>query len=180
MKKFGFFLLFVSTFFAILIYACKKEPEKGSKFETPLLVGAEIDIQNVESTIGCKFKILKTETIGYTPLHKFYWVCLKKGVANEKVKELADAIIKETITQKPRTFHSFTIHFFWEDELAGSVEKSRRFARANFLPEGSWLKVGRVPLDDYKRYKLTFAFLNNKSQNSDIKKLVRKNEQRSR
>jgi len=159
MKKVGIIFSFIVLAFIILFLSCKKEPEKEPELEIPPLVGAEIDAQKIENAIGCKFKILKTETIGYMPLHKFYWVCLKKGLNNEKVEALTDAIIKETITRKPKTFHSFTIHFFWEDELVESIENSRCFARANFLPEGSWLKVGRVPIDDYKSYKLTCTFL---------------------
>jgi hypothetical protein len=45
-----------------------------------------------------------------------------------------------------------------EDELGASVERSRCFARANFLPQGGWVKVGRVPIDDYKDYALTYTF----------------------
>jgi len=91
------------------------------------------------------------------PLHKFYWVCLPKKVSTQKVQELADSIIKETIAKKPKAYHSFTVHFFWEDELGECVEKSRSFARANSLPEGDWTKVGRVPIDDYKDYELTYT-----------------------
>ncbi len=108
---------------------------------------------------GVQFKILKTKAIGDMPLHKFYWVSLKKKVSSQKVKDLADSIIKEIIAGKPKTYHSFTIHFFWEDELGERVEKSKSFARANFLPEGDWAKVGRVPIDDYKDYKLAYTSL---------------------
>ena len=127
--------------------------------QTAQLAGIEIDIRKIENLTGVQFNILKTKTIGYMPLHKFYWVCLKKKVSSQKVKELADSIIKEIIAKKPKTYHSFTVHFFWEDELCESVEKSKSFARANFLPEGDWTKVGRVLTDDYKDYNLTFTSL---------------------
>lgn len=159
MKKVGTIFVLISFTFIIFSSSCKKEPEKEAIFKTAPLVGAEIDTQKIIILTGVQFKILKTETVGYMPLHKFYWVCLPKKVNSQKVKELSDAITKEIIARKPKTYHSFTIHFFWEDELADCVERSKSFARANFLPEGSWLKVGRVPIDDYEDYKLTLTSL---------------------
>ena len=158
MKKVGVILSFISFTFIIFSLSCKKAPSEKTMLETAQLVGAEIDIQKIANLTGVQFKILKTQTIGYMPLHKFYWVCMQEKAISQKVEQVADAIIKETIAKKPKTYHSFTIHFFCEDELAESVERSKSFARANFLPEGSWLKVGRVPIDDYKDYKLTLTF----------------------
>ncbi len=159
MKKVGIILYFISFTFIIFSLSCKKEPSEKPTLEIAPLVGAEFDIQKIENLTGVQLKVLKTETVGYMPLHKFYWICLPKKVNSQKVKELSDAITKEIIAKKPKTYHSFTIHFFWEDELAESVERSKSFARANFLPEGSWLKVGRAPIDDYKDYKLTLMSL---------------------
>ncbi len=157
MKKVGTIFVLISFTFIIFSLSCKKEPSEKPILETAPLAGVEIDMQKIENLTGIQFKILKTETIGYEPLHKFYWVCLPKKVSNQKVKELADSIIREIIAKKPKTYHSFTIHFFWEEELAERVERSKSFARANFLPEGSWLKVGKAPIDDYKVYKLTLT-----------------------
>ncbi len=155
MKKVGI-IIFLIIFTAIIFSSsCKKEPLQKTMLQTAQLPGTEIDIHKIENMTDVQFKILKTETIGYMPLNKFYWICLPKKVSSQKIKELADSIIKETIAKKPKTYHSFTIHFFCEDELAESVERSKSFARANYLPEGSWLKVGRVSVDDYKDYKLT-------------------------
>jgi len=159
MKKVGAILFLISFTFIIFSLSCKKEPSEKSMLQTAQLVGIEIDIQKIENLTDVQFKILKTETIGHIPLHKFYWVCLKKKVNSQRVEELADSIIKEIIIKKPKTYHSFTIHFFLEDELGASVERSRCFARANFLPQGGWVKVGRVPIDDYKDYALTYTFL---------------------
>ena len=155
MKKVGTILLHLSFVLIIFSMSCKKFSENPLLQKNPL-VGVEIDIQKIENLTGVQFKILKMETIGYMPLHKFYWVCLKKKANSQMVEELADSIIKETIAKKPKTYHSFTIHFFWEDELGERVEQSKSFARANFLPEGDWTKVGRAPIDDYK---LTCIFL---------------------
>ena len=77
----------------------------------------------------------------------------------EKIEGLASALIKETIAANPATFYSFTIHFFCEPELAKTIEASRAFAHATFLPGGDWAKVGRVPIDDYKDYVLNCVFL---------------------
>jgi c-di-AMP phosphodiesterase-like protein len=159
MKKVGAILFLISFTFIIFSLSCKKELEKEAIFKAIQLVEAEIDTKKIINLTGVQFKILKTETIGYIPLHKFYWVCLKKKVNSQRVEELADSIIKEIIIKKPKTYHSFTIHFFLEDELGASVESSRCFASANFLPQGGWVKVGRVPIDDYKDYSLTYTFL---------------------
>ena len=159
MKKVGTIFVLISFTFIILSLSCKKEPSEKPILETAPLAEVEIDIQKIENLAGVQFKILKIETVGYMPLHRFYWVCLPKKVNSQKVHELSDAITKEIIARKPKTYHSFTIHFFWEDELAENVESSKSFACANFLPEGSWLKVGRVPIDNYKDYKLTLTSL---------------------
>ncbi len=159
MNKMGTIFVLISFTFIIFSLSCKKEPSEKPTMEIAPLVGAEFDIQKIINLTGVQFKVLKTETVGYMPLHRFYWVCLPKKANSQKVKELSDAITKEIIAKKPRTYHSFTIHFFWEDELADCVERSKSFARANFLPEGSWLKVGRAPIDDYKDYKLTLTSL---------------------
>jgi len=159
MKKVGIFLLIISFTLIIFSLSCKKAPSEKTILETAQLAGIEIDVQKIENLTGVQFKILKTVTIGYRPLHRFYWVCLPKKESGQKVKELADSIIKEIIAKKPKTYHSFTVHFFYEDELDESVEKSESFARANFLPEGDFTKVGRVPLSDYEDYKLTCTFL---------------------
>ena len=153
------FLVYLILFNLICFgFSCKKEPSREPGIETAQLVGIEIDTKIIEGLVGVQFKIMKTEVIGYMPVHKFYWVCLKERSDRHKVEELAYQIIKDTIAKKPKTYHSFTMHFFLEADMVESVEKSECYARATFLPEGNWLKVGRVPIDDYKNYKLTRAF----------------------
>jgi len=159
MKKVGTIIVLISFTTIIFCLSCKKAPLEKSMLQTAQLAGIEIDIRKIENLTGVQFNILKTETIGYTPRHKFYWVSLKKKVSGQKVKELADSIIKEIIAKKPKTYHSFTIHFLREHELGESVEGSKSFARANFLPEGDWAKVGRVPITEYKDYKLTITLI---------------------
>ena len=152
--KFTFIILFI-----IFSFSCKKESQTKAGLEKAFITEAEIDVQKIESLTGIQCKILKIETIGYMPINKFYWVCLGEKISSVKVEDLAEAIIKETIAKKPNTFHSFTIHFFCESELAETLERSRCFARAKFLPEGDPLKVGRVPIEDYKSYKLVLTIL---------------------
>lgn len=159
MKKVVIILYFISFTFIIFSLSCKKEPSEKPILEMAPLAEVEIDIQKIENLTGVQFKILKTETIGYEPLHRFYWICLPKKVNSQKVNELSDAIIKEIIARKPKTYHSVTIHFFLEDELAECVESSKSFARANFLPEGEWVKVGRSSIDGYKSYRIVCTFL---------------------
>jgi len=145
--------------FIIFSLSCKKEEAKKAEPETPILAETEIDVQKIGSLTGLECKILKTETIGYMPVYRFYWVCLKEKASRKILEELAQAIINESIAKRPNTFHSFTIHFFCEKEMAETLGKSKCFARANFLPEGSQLKVGRVPISDYKNYQLILTIL---------------------
>jgi hypothetical protein len=54
------------------------------------------------------------------------------------------------------------VHFFLESELKETTEASTPFARATYLPEGNWVKVGRASIEDYKDYRLTLTRLENK------------------
>ena len=159
MKKIGIALLFINFALIISFFSCGKGVEKEAKITNAQVAVDEIDIQKIVNLTGCQFKILKSETIGYIPLHKFFWICLKDEVKNQKLEELADAIVRNIILKKPKTYHSFTIHFFLEREFTESIKNSKCFARANFLPEGSWLKVGRTHIDDYADYQLIFTIL---------------------
>jgi len=158
MKNWGIGLSVILLFFS---FCCQKKapPEKPLEERKGLAAVTEIDIQKVERATGITFKILKTETVGFMPRHKFFWVCLPERQNKEKIEGLASAIIKETIAANPAAFHSFIIHFFSESELGTTVEASKAFARPTFLPEGNWVKVGRAPIDDYKDYVLNCVFL---------------------
>jgi len=159
MRKLSNTFILICFIIIIINSACKKQASNKASPEIQLPGSAEVDVSKIESSTGLHFEILKTETHGYKPIHKFFWVCLSEKPDEQKLKDLAEAIIKEAISSNPETYHSFTIHFFCESELEETLEKSNRFAQATFLPEGSWLKVGRVPIDDYKDYKLTCEFI---------------------
>lgn len=166
MKHLKFISIFISFYLISILsisLSCKKEAPRETDIETAPPVTEEIDIKKIENLTGIKFKILKTQSVGYMPLHKFYWLCLQKRISHQNVRELAYAVIKGTVDSKFKTYHSFTIHFFLEEKLKDSLEKSECCARVYFLPEGSWLKVGRVPIDDYKDYELICIFFNEES-----------------
>jgi hypothetical protein len=107
---------------------------------------------------GIRFRIIKTQVLGSAPIHKFLWVCVPDQTPREKVEELVREIIEATIEKYPNTYHSFTAHLFYESELTGKPEDCRPFAKATFLPEGDWSKVGRAPIDDYKNFQLALEF----------------------
>jgi hypothetical protein len=133
--------------------ACRKEA--GTEEQVAASVAAEIDSEKIAADVGVRFRVIKTKALGESPRHKFYCVAVAEKTAGPKLEELAAAIVRETIAARPRTYHSFTVHFFWENELKETPEKSTPFARATYLPEGSWLKVGRASIEDYKDYRLT-------------------------
>ena len=163
MKKMGVFskTLFVISAFIFLgtFSSCKKEPAAKPTAEQISKVNADIDVQKISNQLGFTFKLLKTDARGDTPKHKYYWICLKEKTDRQKIEALARAVIDETIAKYPETFHSFVIHFFSEPEIHGSPENSKAFAQTLFLPDGDWLKVGRVPIDGYKSYRLSTIFL---------------------
>jgi len=158
MKRIRVLFFLINFILIISSLSCNNESGKAANIANLPLLKNEINTKAIENSTGCSFRILKTESHGYIPLHKFYWICLKEEVNNQKLEELANAIIRSEILKKPKTYHSFTIHFFQESELKECVEKSKCYARANFLPEGSWVKVGRTPIEDYNDYELILAY----------------------
>lgn len=154
MKRTAFFICFV---FIAFYFGCKKPAEKNS-LQTAPLTGSEVDVQKIKKDVGIPFEILKTEAIGYMPVNKFYWVCLEEKEPHEKIKKLANAIIQDTIAKKPKTYSSFKIHFFLRCDLNETLENSKSWATAVFLPEGEWSRVGRVPINNYSDYSLMCVF----------------------
>lgn len=152
------FLKFLILILIIIGLSCKKEPEKQISPEMSPSFAAEIDIQQIESSTGIQFFILKTQTVGYMPRHRFFWISLDKEASHQKIEDLAQAIVNEAIANHPNTYHSFLIHFFLKSELRETVENSESFAQATYLPEGSWLKIRKIAVDNYNDYKLTCTF----------------------
>ena len=166
MKKWKPGLIAVLPLIVLLFPACRKEggTSRPAGTERPFAKSAasEIDSEKIAAAVGVRFRVLKTEALGQMTRNKFYWVCLGDKVAGPKLEELAMAIVRETITARPKTYHSFTMHFFLESGLKETCEASMPIARATYLPEGNWLKVGRASVDDYKDYRLTLTRLENK------------------
>jgi len=152
------FLEFLILILIVFGLSCKKEPEKQISLEMSPSIAAEIDIQQIESSTGIQFFILKSQTVGYMPRHRFYWVCVENEISRQKTEELAQAIINEEIANNPKTYHSFLIHFFLKCDLGETVENSESFAQATYLPEGSRQKIRRIAVDNYDNYKLTCTF----------------------
>lgn len=157
-----FFLFFL--LFSLLVFpGCKKAPppptEDTSIQTNALGMPLEIDVQEIVSSLKLPFRVLKADTVGYAPLHRFYWLCLEEEAPRDQIRVLAQKIVQEIITNKPNTYHSITIHFFIEADIAEKgIRNDNRFACATFLPKGSWLEVGRTPIDGYKDYRLTCDF----------------------
>ena len=152
------FLKFLILILIVFGLSCKKEPEKQISPEMSPTLAAEIDIQQIENSTGIQFFILKAQTVGYMPRHRFYWVCVENEISRQKTEELAQAIINETISSHPQTYHSFLIHFFLKSELRETVESSKSFAQATYLPEGSRQNIRRIAVENYDNYKLNCTF----------------------
>ena len=148
------FVAFLCILFFILSGACRESSSPQVKVFSAV-IDPEVDVKKITEATAVNFKILKTSTIGHMPRNRFYWVSIDTKVSPEKAEQLADAIIKEAIAKTREPYHSFTIHFYFKDDLTGRLENSKAMAQANFLPEGGWARVCREPIDGYKNYKLT-------------------------
>jgi hypothetical protein len=157
MKRYIFMVVLVIPL--IIFSECKKTDEGEALAEQEFLPEIEVDQEQITGGLGLNFRILKTGAVGSSLVHKFFWVVLPDMPSQEDLRSLSDAIIKSVIAKKPRVYHSFTIHFFLEKDIQDGNLEGKRFAYANFLPEGSWLKVGRVPVDDYKDYRLLVTMI---------------------
>ena len=163
MKKLGspsLLVLTVSVFAIVTVTtSCKRGAEEKVAFESVAQEPVNFHVQEVVADCGLPLIILDMKELGATTRHIFYWVLLKEKPDSPKLEGVARAVIGETIAHKPETYCAFTIHFFDEAGYRGAMDKSREFAKANFLPEGSAEKTGRIPIDNYKNYKLVLKFM---------------------
>ena len=105
----------IIIFFIVLFLSAscqRKESEISAKRAAENLGKFEVNEERIKEMTGISCRILKSETLGYMPLHKFFWISVPEKLDQEKIERLAMAIINETIHTRPRTYHSFTIHFF--------------------------------------------------------------------
>lgn len=154
-------VLTVIFFMMIFTFSCQQESSEGQPKGVDETVVLEFDVQKIKDSTGLSFNITKAKDVGYDPLHKFYWVYLEKKLEEGEIKILSQEIIQAVIEEKPQTYHSFTLHFLYEDKAEDSKEKLKPFAKVTYLPEGSWTKVGRISIDDYSGYELTCIMQDN-------------------
>lgn len=151
----SFSLIMVS---GMTFWSCKSHETAKASFDAFLSQPSEIDVNKISTATSIQFKIIKTEEIGFFPKQKFFWIITKDILTLPKLETLASAIIAETIKRRPQTYHGFTIHFICEAGFGGTLENSKCFAKATYSPDGVVEKIGRVPIDDYKGYKLICTF----------------------
>lgn len=155
-------IVFMCIFSLMLLnYFCNRQLSEDTFRKTDEYVELGINIKKIEESTGISFEIIKIKDIGYDPLNMFFWVNLDKKISGEQLKSLSQAIIEAVIKNKPKTYHSFTLHYISIDKDKESEENPEAFATVTFLPEGNWAMVGRVPIDDYSDYVLTYTSKDN-------------------
>ena len=137
----------------LIVSACKKNGSAPDS-STSAAVVFEIDEAKVSTLAGLPIKVLEAESIGFSPIHRFYWIRVQGRPVKAKLLEISKAILDDVITAKPNVYHSFTVHFVSSDDVRPGAARQRCFAKATFLPEGDWQKVGRDPINGYGNYKL--------------------------
>jgi len=148
----------LSTIGLFHVYACKKENAPPSSGPTAPAIYSEIDTQAIAAKAGAKFNVIKADSQGTDIRHKFLWVCFANGTTHDKVEEVVKNILDALITKYSSTCHCYTFHLFHENKLTITPEDSQPFARASFLPEGSRLKVGRIPIGGFAAYRLIIEY----------------------
>jgi hypothetical protein len=148
-----YFLFYLIVILIFAQFSCKKELQIAVT-----TAKTNVIFNDIENITGIKFNILQTKSLGYRIRHEFYWIYLPEDVNNKKIEKLANAII-EKLTSKRYSIHTYTLHFFHEDGPTEKRNNLKYLARAHFLPEGNWQKVGRIPVDNYEQYKLIISFI---------------------
>lgn len=151
--------LFLGIFVVGLLLAGTACGGKKSAPERQATTVLEIDAAAVSSTTGVAVKVLKAKSVGYAIVNRFYWIQVEGKPPKEKLLEIAKASLDAVIVAVPATYHSFTIHFVSSPDVKPGEEIKKCYAKATFLPEGDWQKVGRVPIDGYGAYKLNCNIL---------------------
>lgn len=133
--------------------ACGKQSEL-SEPAAAVVESSEIDEASVSTVSGVRIKVLKTETIGVSPVNRFYWIEVDGRPDKEKLLAISKIALDQIIAKNPSKYHSFTFHFASSEDIRSGHETGKCYARAEFLPEGDWQKVGRAPIDGYGAYRL--------------------------
>jgi hypothetical protein len=151
--KGNMFLLGGLIAIGLVFAACNKSGPTQESSSSALIV-SEIDEAGVSTLTGVPIKVLKTDSIGFPTMNRFYWIQLQGRPVRAKLEEISKAVLDEVIAAKPKVYHSFTLHFVSSEDVRPGAETKKCFAKATFLPEGGWQKVGRDPIDGYGNYKL--------------------------
>jgi len=154
MKREGFLVCGI-LIGSLLFPVCRKTHDGSSPPAAATI--AEINEAAVSEATGVKIRVLKAESIGVSPVNRFYWIQVEGRPLKDKLLEISRLALDQIIASHPRLYHSFTFHFASADESTGAVKLRECYARTTFLPEGSWQKVGRVPIDGYDAYVLAYA-----------------------
>jgi len=141
------------TIGVMLSSACNRSGGGSAPPATSAMI-SEIDEASVSTASGVNVKVLKTETVGISPINRFYWVRVDGRPMKEKILEISKIALDQIIAAKPKLYHSITFHFISSEDIRPGAETQKCYAKATFLPEGNWQKVGRVPIDGYGAYKL--------------------------
>jgi hypothetical protein len=137
----------------MLSAACNKSGGGSAPPATSAVI-SEINEALVSAASGVTIKVLKTETIGISPINRFYWIQVDGRPTKQKLLEISKIALDQIIAAKPNLYHSFTFHFISSEDIRPGGEMRECYAKATFLPEGDWQKVGRIPIDGYSAYKL--------------------------
>ena len=141
MKREGFLACSV-LIGSLLIPSCRKAQDAPAP---PAAAIAEINEAAVSEATGVKIRVLKTESVGVSPVNRFYWIQVEGRPLRDKLLEISRLALDQIIAAHPKLYHSFTFHFASADESRGAADLKKCYARTTFLPEGDWQKVGRVP-----------------------------------
>ncbi len=137
----------------LFIVGCSKSGQAPESSSSALAV-SEIDEAKVTALTGEPIKILKTDSIGFPTINRFYWIRVQGHPIKAKLEDISKTILDQVIAAKPNVYYSFTLHFISSEDIRPGAELKKCFAKATFLPEGNWQKVGRDPIDSYGNYKL--------------------------
>jgi hypothetical protein len=150
----GYVFLIGGLFAAGLVVTACKRNGPAPDLSASVAAVSEIDEAKVSALTGVPIKVLKTDTIGFSPINRFYWIRIQGRPIKGKLLEVSKAILDKVIAAKPHVHHSFSLHFISSDDYRSGAASNKCFAKATFLPEGDWQKVGRDPIDGYANYKL--------------------------
>ena len=140
---------------SLIVPACRKAQD-GSTPPAAMAI-SEINETAVSEATAVKIRILKAESIGISPVNRFYWIQVEGRPSKDKLLEISRLALDQIIAAHPMLYHSFTFHFASADESRGAEDLRNFYAKTTFLPEGNWQKVGRVPIDGYNAYVLAYA-----------------------